>query len=243
VSTEFTVNDDLLTFGRINVVSNRLQVFGSGTIALNDARDANLNFNVRESSLDPYIRAWNPRLSPFTTATVSGTLRVRGELSNLDNVLAEATVDRLDVRLFDFPVRNPDDAKQPGSRRPIRLAFDRNIFRVADMQLEGQDTDLNIAGTVDLHNEQIAMRLNGGANLRVLEGFTRNVRSAGRANVDAELSGPMRNPLLSGNMKIADGRLRHFSLPHGLDRINGEVTFDSNGLNLEGVSAELGGSA
>ena len=27
----------------------------------------------------------------------------------------------------------------------------------------------------------------------------------------------MRNPMLSGSMKIADGRLRHFSLPHGLD--------------------------
>ena len=241
VSTEFTVSDDVLTFGRINVVSNRLQVFGGGTIALNDARDANLNFNVRESSLDPYIRAWNPSLSPFTTATVAGTLRVFGELSNIDNVLAEATVNELDVRLFDFPVRNADDPKQPGRRRPIRLAFARHILRVADMQLEGQDTNLNISGTVDLHDEQVAMRFIGDANLRVLEGFTRNVSSSGRANVDAELSGPMGNPMLSGSMKIADGRLRHFSLPHGLDQIRGEVTFDSNGVNLDGVSAELGG--
>ncbi len=84
------------------------------------------------------------------------------------------------------------------------------------------------------------MRFGGGANLRILEGFTRNVRSAGSANVKAALSGPMRNPLLSGSMTIADGRLRHFSLPHGLDRINGEVTFDSNGLNLDDVSARLG---
>jgi autotransporter translocation and assembly factor TamB len=156
-------------------------------------------------------------------------------------VVADATVDQLDIRLFDFPVRNPDDPKQPGSRRPIRLAFDRHMFRVADMQLEGQDTALNIAGTVDLHNEQIALHFNGDANLRVLEGFTRNVSSAGRANVDAELSGPMRNPMLSGSMKIADGRLRHFSLPHGLEQIRGEVTFDSNGFNLDGVSARLGG--
>jgi hypothetical protein len=241
VVADFTVNDRLLTFGNITATSNRLLVFGNGTIAMNDTRDVNLGFTVRETSLDPYIRAWNPRLSPFTTATVSGRLRIRGELSNIDNVQAEAFVDQLDIRLFDFPVRNPDDPKQPGQRLPIRLAFDRHALRVVDMRLVGQDMDLNIAGSVDLHNEQIEMRFGGGANLRILEGFTHNVRSAGSATVKAALSGPMRNPMLSGNMIIADGRLRHFSLPHGLDQVRGDVTFDSNGVNLDGVSAQLGG--
>ena len=240
VVSEFTVNGDLLTFGKLEAASNRLAVFGSGTLSMSDTRDVDLRFNVLETSLDPYIRAYNPRLSPFTTATASGSFRIYGELSDIDNVLVDATVDRLDIRLFDFPVRNPDDPKRPGEREPIRVAFDRNSFRVIAMRLVGQDTELNIAGAVDLNTEQITMRFGGGANLRILEGFTRNVRSAGRADVKAALSGPIGNPVLSGSMTIADGRLRHFSLPHGLDRINGQVTFDSNGLNLENVSARLG---
>ena len=240
IVSEFTVNGDLLTFGKLDASSNRLAVSGTGTLSMADTRDVDLRFNVLETSLDPYIRAYNPRLSPFTTATATGSFHVYGELSNIDNVLVDASVDRLDIRLFDFPVRNPDDPKRPGQRQPIRLAFDRHSFRVIDMQLVGQDTDVNIAGSVDLHAEQVAMRFSGGANLRILEGFTRNVRSQGRARVKAALSGPMRTPLLSGSMTIEDGRLRHFSLPHGLDRINGEVTFDSNGLNLEDVSARLG---
>ena len=240
VISDFIVDGDLLTFTKLEAASARLSVSGSGTIALNDTHDVDLRFTVTDTSLDPYIRAFEPRLSPYTTARVSGDLHVYGELSDIDNVLVEASVDRFDARLFDFLIRNPDDPQTPGRRVPIRLALERHSVRVIDMRLEGQDTDLTVAGDVDLHNETIKMRLTGGANLRILEGFTRNVRSQGRADVKAALSGPMRNPVLSGSMEVNDGRIRHFSLPHGLDQIAGVVTFDSKGINLDELTARIG---
>ena len=54
--------------------------------------------------------------------------------------------------------------------------------------------------------------------------------------MDAELTGPMRTPVLSGKMEVNDGRIRHFSLPHSLDQIAGVVTFDSKGINLDELS-------
>jgi translocation and assembly module TamB len=167
-------------------------------------------------------------------------VHVQGELANIDNVLVDVSVDRFDVRLFDFPVRNPDDPKRPGYRVPIRLALDRHSVRIVDMRLEGVDTTLSIGGNVDLHNEMIAMRFDGEANLRILEGFTRNVRSTGRAKVGASLQGSMRDPSLNGNMTVSDGRIRHFSLPHALDNINGVIAFDSRGITLDDVTAEIG---
>ncbi len=240
VVSAFTVENDQLTFKQLDASSNRLTVSGSGTMALNATRDVDLRFQVFNSSLDPYIRAYEPRLSPFTTATVAGSLHVFGELSSIDNVIVDATVNQFDLTLFDFPVRNSDNPLMPGERLPIRLRFDRRTLRILDMRLAGQDTELTIAGTVDLQNEEIAMTFDGGANLRILQGFTSNVRSAGQAKVEAALKGPVRNPQLSGSMTIVDGRLRHFSLPHGLDQIRGDVTFDSNGVNLDGLSARLG---
>jgi translocation and assembly module TamB len=241
VFTQFDVDGDLLRFNRINVDTARLSVFGSGKITLNDARDTDLTFNILNSSLDPYIRAFEPRLSPYTTAIVSGSVHIYGELSDIDNVLVDASVDQFDARLFDFVIRNPDDPTVPGRRVPIRFAFARHTVRVVDMQLAGQDTNLNVAGTVDLHNEMIAMRLGGGANLRILEGFTRNVSSRGTAKVDAELSGNMRSPVLSGKMEVNEGRIRHYSLPHALEKIAGVVTFDSKGVNLDELTAQIGG--
>ena len=139
-----------------------------------------------------------------------------------------------------LPIRNPDDPKVPDRRVPIRLALERHSVRVIDMRLEGQDTNLTVAGNVDLHNELIAMRLGGGANMRILEGFTRNVSSRGTAKVEAQLSGPMRTPVLSGKMEVNDGRIRHYSLPHSLDQIAGVITFDSKGINLDELSARIG---
>jgi hypothetical protein len=240
VVSDFMIDGDLLTLTKLEAASARLSVSGTGTIALTDTHDADLRFNVSETSLDPYIRAFEPRLSPYTTAIVSGSLHVYGELSDIENILVDATVDRFDARLFDFLIRNPDDPQTAGRRLPIRLAFERHSVRVLDMRLVGQDTQLTVAGTVDLHNETIAMRMDGGANLRILEGFTRNVRSTGRADVKAALSGPMRNPVLSGSMEVNDGRIRHFSLPHALDRIAGVITFDSKGINLDELTARIG---
>jgi hypothetical protein len=237
---ELTIDGDLLTARRLEASSARFVADGRGTIRLDDTRDTDLTFTVSNTSLDPYIRAFEPRLSPYTTAIASGTLRVYGELTSLDNMLFDASVQALDIRLFDFPIRNPDDPMRPGQRLPIRLALDRNSFRILDAQLVGQDTQLTIGGNVDLQRETIAMRFAGGANLRILEGFTRNVRSTGRADVNAVLSGPMRTPVLTGNMEINDGRIRHFSLPHALDRLSGVVTFDTNGVNLDELTAQIG---
>ena len=240
VSSDFIVDGDLLTFTNINASSARLSVFGAGTLALTDTHDVDIRFNVLDTSLDPYIRAFEPRLSPYTTARVGGSLHVYGELSDIDNVLIDADVDQFDARLFDFQIRNPDDPKAAGRRIPIRLELRRHSVRVVDMRLEGQDTNLNVAGNVDLHNEMIAMRLDGGANLRILQGFTRNVSSRGTAKVDAELSGNMRSPLLSGKMEVNDARIRHYSLP-ALEKIAGVVTFDSKGINLDELTAQIGG--
>jgi translocation and assembly module TamB len=42
-------------------------------------------------------------------------------------------------------------------------------------------------------------------------------------------------------MTIEEGRIRHFDLPHALENISGIVRFDSRGVTLDEVTAQLGG--
>ena len=51
--------------------------------------DAELTLRFRDTSLDPYVRFFEPRLSPFTTAVVGGTMRVVGELADIDQLVVE----------------------------------------------------------------------------------------------------------------------------------------------------------
>ena len=217
---------------KLEAASPRLAVSGTGTIALSEAMDADLSFTVSDTSLDPYLRAFDPQLSPYTTAVASGSLRVVGELADIDHLVVDTTVDKLDLRLFDYRLRNAV---------PIRMALDRHSVRVTDMRLIGDETQLDVSGVIDLHNERIAMRASGAANLGILQGFVPNIRSSGEAALAATLDGPMRTPVVSGTMTIEDGRIRHFDLPHALENITGVVRFDSRGVTLDEITAQLGG--
>lgn len=231
VTGDINIGNDVIAL-KLEAASPRLAVSGTGTIALSEAMDADLSFTVSDTSLDPYLRAFDPQLSPYTTAVASGNLRVVGELADIDHLVVDATVDKLDLRLFDYRLRNAV---------PIRMALDRHSVRVTDMRLIGDETQLDVSGVIDLHNERIAMRAGGAANLGILQGFVPNIRSTGQATLAATLDGPMRTPVVTGAMTIEDGRIRHFDLPHALENISGVLRFDTRGVTLDEVTAQLGG--
>ena len=110
-----------------------------------------------------------------------------------------------------------------------------------DLQLIGDETRLTVDGSIALHEERIALRASGDANLGILQGFFRDVRGSGRAVLTAAIDGPLYEPVFSGSATIADGRIRHFSLPNSLDAINGTIRFDSSGVRLDDITATMGG--
>lgn len=226
-----SVRNALLTY-ELEAASARLAVSGTGRIALTDQMDADLSFQVSDTSLDPYVRALQPGLSPFTSAVASGTIRVVGELANPDALRVDASVDKVDLRLFDYRLRNAG---------AIRLSVDRQLLRVDALKLVGEDTELDLSGTVDLPRKALALRATGGANLAALQGFVADVRSSGRAEVSALISGTPADPVVSGTARIENGRLRRFAFPHALENLNGVVTFNASGVRLDGVTGQVGG--
>ncbi|MDP1569852.1 MAG: translocation/assembly module TamB domain-containing protein [Vicinamibacterales bacterium] len=233
VTARLAVRNILLTF-EVEAASPRLAVSGTGRLALTDEGDAEMSFRVTDTSLDPYVRAlaFRPDLSPYTTAVGSGTIRVTGELYNFDALRVDTTIEQLDLRFFDYQLRNAS---------PIQVAMDRQVIEVNALRLVGDQTELDLVGTVDLVNETVSLTANGDANFAVLQGLVRDVRSAGRTEVAARIDGPMARPLVSGTALITDGRVRHFSAPHALEAVNGIVTFNTTGIRLDGITARLAG--
>jgi hypothetical protein len=231
LSGRLNLRGDLLTLD-LEAASPRLVVSGSGRIALTDEMDAELTVRFRETSLDPYVRFFEPRLSPFTTAIVGGTLRVVGELANTDQLVVDATVEQLDLKLFDYRVRNDG---------PIELTLDQNVLEIGRFRLAGEGTQLQLDGRLGLKDQTIDVQATGDANLGILQGFFRNLRSRGTADLKAQLAGTFTKPVFSGSATLNDGRLRHFSLPHSLESINGRVSFDASGIRVDEVTGRLGG--
>jgi TamB, inner membrane protein subunit of TAM complex len=230
LSGRLSLRGELLT-GNFDVVSTRLNASGSGRIALTDQMDAELTLHFFDTSLDPYLRFFQPALSPYTTAVAKGTVRVVGELADVDHLVVDACVDDLDLKLFDYKIRNDG---------PIELSLDQHVVRVGRLRLAGEGTGLDLSGGINLHDQTIAVEAAGDANLGILQGFYREIRSSGGATLKAAINGPFAKPVFSGTATIKDGRVRpHFSLP-SLEAINGLLSFDAGGIRINDLKARLG---
>jgi hypothetical protein len=221
----------LLTY-EMEAASPRLAVSGTGRIELNDEMDAEMSFRVTDTSIDPYLRAAQPAFSPFTSAIASGTIRVVGELYNPDALRIDSTIEQVNLAFLDYRLRNA---------APIRLSVERQTLTVDSLRMVGDDTQLDLTGSVNLADQTLTLQANGAANLAVLQGFLPNVRSSGRAEVTARISGTVSEPVVGGNALLSNGRLRQLTFPHALENVNGIVTFDAAGVRLDGVTAQLGG--
>ena len=140
--------------------------------------------------------------------------------------------DPVDLRVFDYPV---------GNDGPIRLSVAQRTLHLDRFRLQGDGTRLELTGRVDLDDERVAVDVEGDASLEMLGGTAPDVRSSGETRVQARVGGSLRNPVLTGEARVTRGRIRHFSLPHALDAIEGRLVFDRDGVSFDEVTAELGG--
>ena len=221
----------LMTY-ELEAASPRLAVSGTGRIELNDEMDAEMSFRITDTSLDPYLRQLQPAFSPFTSAIASGTIRVVGELYNPDALRIDTSVEQVNVALLDYRLRNPS---------PIRLSVEHQLLHVDSLKMVGDDTELDLSGSVNMRDQSLALQANGAANLAVLQGFLPDIRSSGRAEVTARISGTVAAPAVAGNALLTNGRMRSTQFPHALEEVNGIATFDVTGVRLDGITARLGG--
>jgi len=228
--------------GQVDVASatNRLFVNGTGRIGLAPHADSEITLRFHDSYLDPYVRVFVPRLSPYMTAVATGSVRMAGELGDVDRMLVDATVDKIEMKLFDPEAKNAE-AIDIVNGAPLRLAMDRHTVQIRDLQLVGRDTRLKSSGTIDLHNERIDVQATGDVDLAILQGVLPNVRGSGRAALAAAVKGPLREPVFSGTARVSGGRIRYLALPNSLDEINGVVQFDQRAVRLDNVTATMGG--
>jgi hypothetical protein len=223
----------LMTY-EMEVASPRLAVSGTGRVELNDEMDAEMSFRITDTSLDPYLRVIQPTFSPFASAVASGTVRVVGELYNPDALRIDTSVEQVNVALLDYRLRN---------QSPIRVSVEHQVLQVDSLKLVGEDTELDLTGNVQLVDQSLALQANGAANLAVLQGFLPDLRSSGRAEVTARISGTATSPVVAGNALLTNGRMRSLQFPHALEELNGIAAFDAGGVRLDGITARLGGGA
>ncbi|MEO6223593.1 MAG: translocation/assembly module TamB domain-containing protein, partial [Vicinamibacterales bacterium] len=251
------IEEKMMTIDRLDVASDRLSVSGSGQVQRNDTYDGSFSLRFNETSVDPFLRFVAPQLSPYTQAVVSGAVRMDGQLANLSKLDVDLTIDRADLKLFDYELTNP--VNPAGERVPLRMAFKNDVLTICGVAavstteacsgsagaftLSGEGTSLTLGGRINRASSTMDVSVDGTASLAVIQGVVQDVRSSGDATIQARVSGSFDAPVYAGNATITNGRLRHFSFPHSLDSIHGVVHFDASGIRLDGLRARMGTGA
>ncbi|MDE0830905.1 MAG: translocation/assembly module TamB domain-containing protein, partial [Vicinamibacterales bacterium] len=229
VTARLSVRDDLLTVN-LEGASSTLAVSAAGQVEMTDML-ADLRVRVANASLAPYVRMFDPRLSPYTSAVVSGSAHIQGPLQ-ADSVRIDATIEQADLTLLDYDLHNDG---------PIQLRLNGQAIGIDQLRLVGEGTALDLSGSVDLATDALGLDIDGDANLSILRGLVPDLRGSGVAQVRTRVTGTFAQPELAGQAALLNGRIRHIGLPHGLEAINGRVLFEEGGLRFDDVPAVMGG--
>ena len=169
------------------------------------------------------------QLSEYTRAVVDGTIMVQGELKNMTALTVYAAVENVDLALSRSYTLKNDGV--------VQISFADNAGRIRNLRLVGPGTNLTIEGDIPRGAAPMHVTAKGAADLTILKLMSSEVESSGAVNVNASLDGTTDNLSLSGQATVTDGRLRYRSFPHGLERINGPITFNSDRINVDEVRA------
>jgi translocation and assembly module TamB len=125
---------------------------------------------------------------------------------------------------------------------PIRFAISGQVLDIQQLRLTGQGTDLTVGGTVELDGDrQLDLRAAGNADLQLIQSFDPEFTSKGTVAVNVTLAGTIARPAIQGRLQVSGGSIQYSDLPSALSDINGALVFNTNRLQIEALTAHVGG--
>lgn len=221
-------------------------VHGDGSWRMED--DYPGKANVSFSRLDlGRLREWlatsaSGAPSPFT-GSAEGQLSLDGPLLRPEALKAELRIPKFELGLA-AGASPAGDAAAPTIHNsgPIVAAMANNVITIGSAHFEGRGTDLTIAGKAALtERSPFDLRVNGQADLSILEDFFPGLHSAGSVTVSAALRGPLDAPQLGGRAEVRNASLSVTDFPNGLSNANGVILFTGSRATIQSLSGESGG--
>ena len=125
---------------------------------------------------------------------------------------------------------------------PISFAISNRFLKIQQFHLIGEGTDLTVGGSVELNGErELDLRAQGRANLQLIQNYDSEFASSGEVEVDLTVGGTVSKPTTQGRLQISNGSIAYSDLPSSLSAINGSAVFTQDRLQIETLTAHVGG--
>jgi translocation and assembly module TamB len=203
-----------------------------GDVVLRGDYPSDIKLNLTQLDVDPVLRRYlHNKLTGHSSTT--GELHMTGGLRNPRQLQVSGELANFSAEVEHIHVQNS---------QPIVFAVANEVLSIQQLHLTGQDTDLFLTGTVDLNGDQLVhLKAKGDANLALMETFDPNFTNAGTVTMDVDVQGVITRPAIQGKVVITNGAVAYNGLSIGLSDLNGSLTFTQDRLEVDTLTAHVGG--
>jgi translocation and assembly module TamB len=166
-------------------------------------------------------------------SATAGDLELQGPLRKVHEINVTGNLTDLYADIENIKIRN---------QGPVRFSANSQEFKLDQIHLIGEGTDVSANGSVELTGERhLDVHAQGKLNLHLIETFDPDFTAHGVVTVDASIGGTFAKPVTQGKVEITEGSIAYIDLPSALSEINGSLLFNQNRLEIESLTAHTGG--
>ena len=209
------------------------EISGGYTLTLAEPYNLNGKISIKNIDLDPFLLT-TLHLKDFNGhANADGDIALNGALRRPESIVVDASFSRLAMTYVNVQLQNTG---------AVHFRSSRDSLEIEPVTFQGKDTNLRVSGSVQFTGRRmLALRLNGGLDLRLLSGYVPDLDARGSAQMNASFEGTLDRPRINGRVHIENASARVTDFPTGLSAVQGDLVFDATRLYFENVTAESGG--
>jgi len=203
-----------------------------GTVQMSGDYPAHISAHVDHADLDAL---WRSYLGEQLTghSSVVGTVTMDGPLRYPRKWTLIGQGDDISIEVEYAKMHN---------QGPVRFTYADRIAHIEPAHMVGDGTDATLEGTLSwAPGREVNLTTDGQVDLKLLQGFDKNVAASGATTVHMRVTGTLDEPHPHGTIEIKNGSATYAGLPSGLSEINGSMNFSRAGLHIDSLTARTGG--
>jgi translocation and assembly module TamB len=203
-----------------------------GTVQLRGDWASTISLHFNHLDVDSVVRTYlKGRVTGHSA--MAGDLQLRGPLRNPRELELNGKLNDFFADVENIKVRN---------NGPISFTISSQLLNIEQFDLIGEGTDLTVGGTVHLNGEhELDLRAQGHASLQLIQSFNPDFTTSGEVAVDLAVGGTIHKPTTQGRLQVTNGSIAYSDLPSALSAINGSAVFNQDRLQIETLTAHVGG--
>jgi len=167
------------------------------------------------------------------SSNLEGTVELNGPLAHPEKINGEAKLGELAVVI---------EGVHLASQGAAHAVIANGIARLDPLKITGEDTDIELGGSLGLTGkQQMDLAAKGTVNLRLMESIDPDLIASGSTSFQLEAHGPLLDPVLTGKAEFHNGAMALGDFPNGLSQINGTLEFIQQRLEVRSLTAMSGG--